>query len=59
MKDYTTLEKIEKINKDKDISEEIKKQEAEKIEISNDSYAICDFLDKLNYKLDKLRLAYG
>jgi len=57
MKDYTTLAIKEKIEADKDISKEIKDEELKKTIISNDAFAVCDFIDQLIKKAEHLRIS--
>jgi hypothetical protein len=57
MKNYTTLETKGKIDNNKDISKEIKEEENKKAIISNDAFAICDFIEQLNNKLESLRIS--
>jgi hypothetical protein len=57
MKDYTTLATKEKIEADKEISKEIKDEETKKTIISDDAFAICDFIDQLIKKAEHLRIS--
>ena len=54
---YTTTAIKEEISLDKEVTQEEKDEESKKIEVSNDAYAVCDFIDKLNNKLDSLRIS--
>ena len=53
--DYTTQERIDKINLDKDATPEQKEAEAVKTILSDDAYAICDFIERLKYEISKVR----
>ncbi len=57
MKKYTTKDLKEKILLDKEISEETKDQEKKKTEISNEAFAICDFLEQLIKKGEHMRIS--
>ena len=51
---YTTQELIDKINLDKDSTIEQKEAEAKKTILSNDAFAICDFITQLKYEISKV-----
>ena len=57
--EYTTQAKIDEINLDKDATLEQKEVEAKKPILSNDAYAICDFISQLKSEIFKLRLTNG
>jgi DNA-binding transcriptional regulator YhcF (GntR family) len=57
MKSYTTLEQKEKVITDKEVSQEVKAEEEKKTIISNDAFAICDFIDQLINKAEHLRIS--
>jgi hypothetical protein len=57
MKDYTTTALQEKIVADKEVSQEIKDEEAKKTIISNDAFAVCDFIEQLIKKAEHLRIS--
>lgn len=54
MRDYTTTDKIKVIESDATKTKEEKDAEKAKTVISNDAFAICDFLES---KLEHLRLS--
>ena len=51
---YTTEKLKAEIALDKEVSEEVKAIEAKKPVISDDMYAQCDFLNKINRNLMKI-----
>jgi len=57
MEKYTTLTIKEAISHDKDISQELKDKEERKTIISNEAFAICDFIEKLINKMEQVRSA--
>ena len=57
MKDYTTLDIKAKIEADDKISKEDKDAEKLKVVISDDAFAVCDFLDQLIKKAEHLRIS--
>jgi hypothetical protein len=57
MKDYTTTALKEQILADKEVSQEVKDEESKKTIISDDAFAVCDFLDQLIKKAEHLRIS--
>lgn len=57
MEKYTTTAIKEAINLDKDIKPEDKEAENKKVVISNEAFAICDFIEQLNKKIEHLRIS--
>lgn len=56
MEKYTTKELKEAISLSKEISQEDKDAELKKVEISNDAFAVIDYIEKLNKNLERLRV---
>jgi hypothetical protein len=56
MMNYTTTAQKDKIVADKEVSQEVKDEEAKKTIISNDAFAVCDFIEQLIKKAEHLRL---
>jgi len=57
MEKYSTAAVLKKVQEDKNASIEDKINEQEKIPISDDAYAICDFIDQLIKKAEHLRIS--
>ena len=57
MINYTTLAIKEKIEADVTISKEVKDEEKTKVVLSDDAFAVCDFLDQLIKKAEHLRIS--
>jgi hypothetical protein len=57
MEKYTTALKIERMVADKEISKEVIDEETEKTIISDDAFAICDFIEQLIKKAEHLRIS--
>lgn len=55
---YTTLELKEAISLSKEIDEKTKDAEKDKTVISNEAYAVIDYLDTLTKKMEKLRMSF-
>jgi len=57
MINYTTTALKEQIVADKEVSQEVKDEEVKKTIISNDAFAVCDFIDQLIKKAEQLRIS--
>ena len=53
---YTTANVLKKVQEDKTKTPEEVIEEQEKILISDDAYAICDFIEQLNKAIEHLRI---
>jgi hypothetical protein len=57
MMNYTTTAQKDKIVADKEVSQEVKDEETKKTIISDDAFAVCDFIEQLNKAINGLRIA--
>jgi hypothetical protein len=57
MKDYTTALKIDRMIGNKDIPKEVIDEEAKKTIISDDAFAVCDFIEQLKKEFKGFRIA--
>jgi len=57
MEKYSTANILKKVQEDKEVSIDDKIAEAEKVLISDDAFAVCDFIEQLNKAINGLRIA--
>lgn len=57
MEKYTTTSLKEAVNLDKDIPQEVKDEENKKTIITNEAYAVCDFIERLIKKVEHARVS--
>lgn len=58
MEKYTTTAIKEAIIADKDATLEEKASEQKKVVLSDDAFAICDFIEQLNRRIEDLRKSF-
>jgi hypothetical protein len=56
--EYTTVSIKEKILDNKDIPQEEKEKEMAKSIISDDAFAVCDFIERLIKKIEHTRISW-
>jgi hypothetical protein len=57
LKEYTTEAILAKVQADKDATIDEKIEEAEKIKVSNEAFAICDLINQLIKKIEHARIS--